>query len=156
MYPTPCGFTSSHDVNSIGISTKADIRLHMLVEKGKVVEVRRLTVRCCEVVVDSTGVQFELSVGSRTCSEERDADSLYVLLRASAIRFFLPSICSMVMYSWLRLSCYLMIIWLVGRQDMKATSGWWSLRIVIGCPCHTPLKCLTELRIASNSFFMIL
>ena len=58
--------------------------------KGKVVEVARLTVRCCVVIVGSTGVLLEWSVDNRDCSEGRDGDSLYVLLRASAITFFLP------------------------------------------------------------------
>ena len=71
----------------------------MVVVQGRVVEVGRLTVRCCVVMVGSTGVLLEWSVDKRDCSEEGNGDSLYVLLRASAITFFLPSMCSMVMSS---------------------------------------------------------
>ena len=71
----------------------------IVVVKGQVVEVGRLTVRCCEVMVGSTVVLLEWSVDKRDCLEERDADSLYVLLRASAITFFLPSMCSMLISS---------------------------------------------------------
>ena len=127
----------------------------MVVVKGRVVEVAWLAVRCCMVVVGSTGVLWEWSVDKRHCSEEGDGDSLYVLLRASEITSFLPSTCSIVISSWLRLSCYLIIIWLVCREDIKTTGGWWSVRMVTGCPCNTPLKCLTESTIASNSFFVI-
>ena len=67
--------------------------------KVKVVEVARLTGRCCVVAVSSTGVQFEWSVDKRDCSEEGDGSSSYVLLTASAITFFLPSMCSMVISS---------------------------------------------------------
>ena len=67
--------------------------------KGRVVEVARLTVRCYVVMVGSTGVLLEWTVDKRDCSEEGDADSLYVLLRASAITFFLPSMCSMLISS---------------------------------------------------------
>ena len=67
--------------------------------KGKVVQVGRLTERYCVLVVGSTGVLLEWSVDKRDCSEEGDGDSLYVLLRSSAITFFLPSICSIVMSS---------------------------------------------------------
>ena len=51
------------------------------------------------VVVGSTGVLLEWAVDKRNCSEEGDGDSCYVLLRASAITFFLPSMCFMVMSS---------------------------------------------------------
>ena len=71
----------------------------MVVVKGILVEVERLTGRCCVVMVGSTGVLLEWSVDKRDCSEEGDEDSLYVLLRASAITFFLPCMCSMVMSS---------------------------------------------------------
>ena len=69
----------------------------MVVVKGKVVEMVRLTGRYCVARVGSTGVLLEWSVDKRDCSEEWDGDSLYVLLRASSITFFLPSICSLVM-----------------------------------------------------------
>ena len=126
-----------------------------MVVVGKVVDVGRLTVRRCEVVVGSTGVLLQCSVDRRYCSEDRDGDSLCVLLQASAIIFFLPSMCSIVITSWLRLSCYLIIIWLVCKEDIKATSGCWSVRIVTGCSYNTPLKCLTESTIASNSSLVI-
>ena len=71
----------------------------MVVVKGKVVEVGRLTVRCCWVMVGSTSVLLEWSVDKGDCSEEGDGDSLCVLLRASTITFLLPSMCSMVMSS---------------------------------------------------------
>ena len=71
----------------------------MVVVKDTVVEVARLPVRCCMLIVGSAGVLLEWSVGKRDCSVEGDGDSLYLLLRASAITFFLPSICSMVMSS---------------------------------------------------------
>ena len=57
----------------------------MVVIRDKVVE-----------VVGSTGVLLEWSMDRRDCSEEGDGDSLYVVLRASAITFFFPSMCSMV------------------------------------------------------------
>ena len=60
----------------------------MLVENRKVVVVARLTRSCREVVVGSTGILFQWSVNKRHCSEEGDGDSLYVLLRASAITLF--------------------------------------------------------------------
>ena len=66
---------------------------------GEVVDVAGLTVRCCVVVVGSTGVLLEWSVDTRDCTVKRDGDSLCVLRRASAITFFLPSMCSMVMSS---------------------------------------------------------
>ena len=71
----------------------------MVVVKGGVVEVARLTVRCCVVMGGSTGVLLEWSVDKRDSSEKGDEDSLYVLLRASAITFFLPSMCSMLISS---------------------------------------------------------
>ena len=71
----------------------------MAVIDGKVVKVGRLIVRCCGVVVGSTVVLLEWSVDQRDCSEEGDGDSLYVLLRASAITFFLPAMCSMLISS---------------------------------------------------------
>ena len=71
----------------------------MVVVNGKVVEVARLRVRCCVIIGGSTGVLLEWSVDKRDCSEEVDGDSLYVLLRSSAITFFFPSICSIVMSS---------------------------------------------------------
>ena len=71
----------------------------MVVVKGKVVEVGKLMMRCCVVVVCSTCVQLEWSVDKRDCLEKGDRDSLYVLLGASAITFILPSMCSMVMSS---------------------------------------------------------
>ena len=77
--------------------------------KGKVVEVRRLTGRCCVVVVGSTGVLLEWSVHKSDCSEEGDGDSLYVLQRASAITFLLLSMFAMVLSSSLRLSYHLII-----------------------------------------------
>ena len=46
---------------------------------GRVVDVGRLTVRCCEVMVGSTGVLLEWSVDRRDCTEEGDGDCLYVL-----------------------------------------------------------------------------
>ena len=48
------------------------------------------------VVVGSTGVLLQWSVDKRDCSEEGDGDYIYVLLRASAIRFFLRSMRSML------------------------------------------------------------
>ena len=48
------------------------------------------------VMVGSTGVLLESSVDKRDCSEEVDGDSVYVLLRESAITCFLPSMCSML------------------------------------------------------------
>ena len=69
----------------------------MVVGKRKVVEVARLTVRCCVVTVSSTSVLWEWSVHKGDCSEGRPGDSLYVLLRASAITLFLPSMYSIVM-----------------------------------------------------------
>ena len=71
----------------------------MVLVNGRVVEVVRFTVRCCGVMVGSTGVLLESFVDKRDCSEEGDGDSLYVLLRASAITFFLPSVCSMLISS---------------------------------------------------------
>ena len=71
----------------------------MVVGKAKVVEVARLTVRWGEVVIGSSGVLLELSVDRRDCSQKVDGDYRYVLLRASVITFFLPSVCSMVMSS---------------------------------------------------------
>ena len=71
----------------------------MVVIKGKVVEVGKLTGRCCVVVVGSTGVLLKWAVDKRDCSEEGDGDFSYVLLRASAITFFYPSMCSIVMSS---------------------------------------------------------
>ena len=71
----------------------------MVVVKRRVVEVGRLTVRCGVVMVASTGVLLQWSVDKRDCSEEGDGHSLYVLLIASAITFFLPSMCSMLISS---------------------------------------------------------
>ena len=71
----------------------------MVVVKGKVVEVGGFTVSCCGVVVGSTGVLLEWSVDKRDCSEEGNGSSLCVLLRASAITCFFPSMCSRVMAS---------------------------------------------------------
>ena len=62
-------------------------------------EVVRLTVRGCVVIVGSTGVLLELTVDKRNFSGEGDRDSSYVLLRASAMTFLLPSMCFMVMSS---------------------------------------------------------
>ena len=47
----------------------------MVVVKGRVVEVGRLTVRCCVVMVGSTGVLLEWSVDNRDCAEEGDGDT---------------------------------------------------------------------------------
>ena len=47
----------------------------MVVVKGKVVEVGRVTVRYCVVVVGSTGVLLGWSVDKRDCAEEEDGDS---------------------------------------------------------------------------------
>ena len=81
-----------------------------MVVKGKVVEVGTLAVRWCGAIGGSTGVLSEWSVDKRDCSKEGDGDSFYVLIRAPAITFLLPSMCSMVMSSCLRLSCHLIII----------------------------------------------
>ena len=43
-----------------------------MVMEGKVVEVGKLTGRCCEVVIGSTGVLLEWSVDKRDWSEEED------------------------------------------------------------------------------------
>ena len=75
------------------------VREGMVVAKGRVLEVGRLTVWCGVVMVASTSVLLEWSVDKRDCSEEGDGDSLYVLLRASAITFFFPSMCSMLISS---------------------------------------------------------
>ena len=64
--------------------------------EGEVVELGRFTERCWVVVVGGTGVLLQWSVDKRDCSEEWDGDYLYVLLRASAITLFLPSMCSML------------------------------------------------------------
>ena len=71
----------------------------MEVMKRKVVEVGKSTVKCCVIVVGSTGVLLEWSVDKRDCSEEGDGDCLYVRLRASGITFILLSMYSMVMSS---------------------------------------------------------
>ena len=55
-----------------------------MVVVGRVVEVGDVTVRCCEMMVGSTGVLLEWSVDRRDCSQEGDEDSFYVLLRAYA------------------------------------------------------------------------
>ena len=71
----------------------------MICVKGNVVKVTRLTVRCCMVMVVSTGVLLEWSVDNTNCSEEGNGDSSHILLRGSAITFLLPSMCSMVLSS---------------------------------------------------------
>ena len=70
-----------------------------MVVKVGVVEVETLTVRCCVVMVGSTGVLLEWSVDKRDCSEEGDGDSLCVLRRASTITFALLAMCSMLISS---------------------------------------------------------
>ena len=47
----------------------------MVLVRGKVVEVPKLTVGCCVVMVASTGVLLEWSVDKKDCSEEGDEDS---------------------------------------------------------------------------------
>ena len=101
-------FSSQSSRSSSSVSTYLPVMSHILllsvvcegmVVVGRVVEVRKLPVRCCEVMVGSTGVLLEWSVDRRDCSEEGDGDSLHVLLKASAITFFLRSMCSIVMSS---------------------------------------------------------
>ena len=79
---------------------------------------------------------------------------LYILLRASAMTFFWPSRCSMVVSSWLRDSCHLMSTGLVCRDFKNLITDMWSVIIVSGCPCKTLLKCVTLSTMANNSFLM--